>query len=100
MNFRCFTALAFVACLLLSSGYTVAPSAQAGSMPIGEPIQIQAPLGLPPVQVSADNLPPAESISLGRRFDYVKNFSQAREDLVAFPESLTGEIPPEVGAPV
>ena len=99
MNFRCFPALAFVACLLLSSGYTVTPYAQAtGSLPIGEPFQIQSPLGLPPIHVSADNPTTAESISLGRCLDDDKNFSQERKDLVAFPESPTGEIPPGVGA--
>ena len=100
MNFCYLTALAFVACLLLSGGYTVTPTGQAtGTMPIGEPIQIQAPLGLPPVHVSADNPPTAETISLGRRLYYDKNFSQERENLVAFPVSPTGEILPGVGAP-
>lgn len=100
MNFRCLTALAFAVCLLLSSGCAVTPSAQAGSMPIGEPIQIQAPPELPPVHVPADNTPAAETIYVDRRLDYGKKFSQTRKDLAAFPESLTGEIPPQVGVPV
>lgn len=99
MIFRCLTAVAFAACLLLSSGYVPTPSAQAaGSMPIGEPFQIQAPLELPPVHVPADNPRTVESISLGRGLDYDKNFSQERKDLVAFLETPAGEIPPGVGA--
>ena len=99
MNFRCLTALAFVVCLPLAGGYTVTPTGQAaGTMSIGEPIQIQAPLGLPPVHVSADNPTTAESISLGRSLDDDKNFSQERKDLVAFLECPAGEIPPGVGA--
>ena len=99
MNFRCLTAVAFAACLLLSSGYAPTPSAQvAGSMPIGEPFQIRAPLELPPVHLPADNPPTFESISLGRGLDYDKNLSQERKDLVAFPETPAGEIPPGVGA--
>ena len=101
MNFRCLSALAFVVCLLLAGGYTVTLTGQAaGTMSIGEPIRIQAPLGLPPVHVYADNPTTAESISLGRSLDYDKNFSQERKELVAFPESPTCEIPPAVGAPV
>ena len=99
MIFRCLTALAFVVCLLLPSGYAVPPSAQAtGSMPIGEPFQIQASLGLPPAHDPAVNLPTAESSSLGCRLGYDKNFSQERKVLVAFPEFSAGEIPPGAGA--
>ena len=99
MNFRCLTAVAFAACLLLSNGYAVTPSVQAAaSMPIGESFQIRAPLELPPVHVPADNPPTFESISLGRGLDCGKNFSQERKDVVAFPEIPAGEIPPGVGA--
>ncbi len=38
--------------------------------PIGRVVQIQAPLGLPPVPVPADNPPTAETIELGRRLYY------------------------------
>ncbi len=41
-----------------------------GATPIGKPVQIKAPLGLPPVPVPADNPPTAETISLGRRLYY------------------------------
>ncbi len=99
MNFRCLSALAFVVCLLLAGGDTVTATGQAaGTMSIGEPIRIQVPLGLPPVHASADNPTTAETISLGRSREDDKNFSQERKDLVAFPESPAGEIPPGVGA--
>jgi len=39
-------------------------------LPIGKPVQIQAPLGLPPVPIPADNPPTAETIALGRRLYY------------------------------
>ncbi len=39
-------------------------------MPIGKPIQIKAPLGLPPVPIPADNPPTEETIALGRRLYY------------------------------
>ena len=39
-------------------------------LPIGTPVQIQAPLGLPPVPIPRDNPPTAETISLGRRLYY------------------------------
>lgn len=46
------------------------PSADAQSLPVGKPITIKAPLGLPAVPVPADNPPTAETISLGRRLYY------------------------------
>ena len=97
MNFHCLTVLAFVVCPLLEGGYTATLSGQA-AVPIGEPIQIQAPPGLPPVHLTADNPTTAESISLGRSLDYDTIFSQERKDLVVFLESPTGGIPPGVGA--
>jgi len=41
-----------------------------GVMPIGKPVQIKAPLGLPPVPIPPDNPPTAETIALGRRLYY------------------------------
>ena len=38
--------------------------------PIGTPIQITAPLGLPPVPIPADNPPTAETVALGRKLYY------------------------------
>jgi cytochrome c peroxidase len=63
---------------ILLLGIIVAASAllcsqeQAGSslMPIGNPVQIKTPLGLPRVPVPADNPPTAETIALGRRLYY------------------------------
>ncbi len=40
------------------------------AVPIGAPVQIAAPLGLPPVPIPADNPPTAETIALGRRLYY------------------------------
>lgn len=39
-------------------------------VPIGRPVHIQAPLGLPPVPIPSDNPPTAETITLGRRLYY------------------------------
>jgi cytochrome c peroxidase len=44
--------------------------AQTSPRPVGTPIQIKAPLGLPPVPVPADNPPTKETIALGRRLYY------------------------------
>lgn len=38
--------------------------------PIGQPVAIHVPLGLPPVPIPADNPPTAETIALGRRLFY------------------------------
>ncbi|PNB46273.1 cytochrome-c peroxidase, partial [Pseudomonas sp. GW456-12-10-14-LB2] len=38
--------------------------------PMGKPVQIAAPLGLPAVPFPADNPPTAETIALGRRLYY------------------------------
>lgn len=39
-------------------------------MPIGKPVTIKVPLGLPPVPIPADNPPTAETIALGRMLYY------------------------------
>jgi len=44
--------------------------AAAPLLPIGKPVQIKAPLGLPPVPIPADNPPTAETIARGRRLYY------------------------------
>jgi cytochrome c peroxidase len=43
---------------------------RAGIMPIGKPVKIKTPLGLPPVPVPGDNPPTEETIALGRRLYY------------------------------
>ena len=42
----------------------------APAMPAGTPIEIKAPLGLPPIPFPADNPPTTETIELGRRLYY------------------------------
>lgn len=39
-------------------------------LPVGKPVAIKAPLGLPPVPIPPDNPPTAETIALGRRLYY------------------------------
>jgi cytochrome c peroxidase len=46
------------------------PAPKRAAIPIGTPIQITAPLGLPPVPIPADNPPTAETVALGRRLYY------------------------------
>jgi cytochrome c peroxidase len=48
-----------------SQNQTVSPI-----LPIGNPIEIKAPLGLPPVPIPPDNPPTAETVALGRRLYY------------------------------
>src|SRR6266850_5713213 len=45
-------------------------ASRAGIVPIGKPIKIEAPLGLPPVPIPPDNPPTEETIALGRRLYY------------------------------
>jgi len=51
------------------------PAAGSPVMPIGKPVQIKAPLGLPPVPIPADNPPTEETIALGRRLYYDPSLS-------------------------
>ena len=50
--------------------YLPAQSQSSGVMPVGKPVQIKAPLGLPPVPIPADNPPTEDTIALGRRLYY------------------------------
>jgi cytochrome c peroxidase len=53
------------------SPYSVpCPQSPGATLPIGTPIKIKPPLGLPPVAVPFDNPPTAESVALGRRLFY------------------------------
>jgi cytochrome c peroxidase len=45
-------------------------------MPVGQVVEIEAPLGLPPVPIPADNPPTAETIALGRQLYYDPILSQ------------------------
>jgi cytochrome c peroxidase len=65
----------FVLILLVASvagALLVYSQDQTGStlLPIGTPVQITAPLGLPPVPIPPDNPPTAATIALGRRLYY------------------------------
>jgi cytochrome c peroxidase len=68
----------FITALLMFASATLLPtyhsqnvSAQRSAvMPVGTPVAIQAPLGLPPVPIPANNPPTAETIALGRRLYY------------------------------
>ncbi|MFB3922102.1 MAG: cytochrome-c peroxidase [Terriglobia bacterium] len=65
----CVAALALVIIACSQQPTPVAPAAVVVK-PIGAPIQIVAPLGLPPVPIPADNPPTAETVALGRRLYY------------------------------
>ena len=52
-----------------------APEPEGPAMPIGETVEIEPPLGLPPVPIPADNPPTAETIALGRKLYYDKALS-------------------------
>ena len=43
---------------------------RAGIIPVGKPVKIKAPLGLPPIPIPPDNPPTEETIALGRRLYY------------------------------
>jgi cytochrome c peroxidase len=47
-----------------------AGSGSGGIVPIGKPVVIPTPLGLPPVPIPKDNPPTAETIALGRKLYY------------------------------
>ncbi|MBZ5516025.1 MAG: c-type cytochrome [Acidobacteriia bacterium] len=55
---------------LISCSHKPPIVARPPAKPVGTPIQIAAPLGLPPVPVPADNPPTAETVALGRRLYY------------------------------
>jgi cytochrome c peroxidase len=67
-----FVALALGALCLAVLAYLPADAQAPASsvMPIGKPVQIKTPLGLPSVPIPADNPPTAETIALGRRLYY------------------------------
>jgi cytochrome c peroxidase len=58
--------------IIVICGLVLLSAAQknSGLLPIGQPVHIKAPLGLPPVPIPADNPPTAETIALGRRLYY------------------------------
>lgn len=71
---RAWSALAVAAAsLAVSCGSK--PKTEAVAHPVGTPVAIVAPLGLPPVPIPADNPPTAETIALGRRLFYDRRLS-------------------------
>jgi cytochrome c peroxidase len=67
-----FLSLAAISALFLYRNYN-APRVEAprrAAMPVGHPLEIKAPLGLPPVPIPADNPPTAETVALGRKLYY------------------------------
>ena len=69
-------AIASLTALLVSCAEQKPEQSQAApAKPIGAPVVIKAPLGLPPVPVPEDNPPTVETIALGRKLYYDKNLS-------------------------
>lgn len=54
------------------------PAGAHAARPIGKPIEIPAPLGLPPVPIPPDNPPTAETVALGQRLFFDKILSRDR----------------------
>ena len=52
------------------SAYAQSARSSSTVMPVGKPVEIKAPLGLPPVPIPPDNPPTEETIALGRRLYY------------------------------
>lgn len=71
-----FRKLLLLVSLILLAGVTITgrpnrtPPASSGNVPVGTPVNLKAPLGLPPVPIPADNPLTAEKISLGRKLYY------------------------------
>lgn len=59
-----------IAAGLLELGCGMSGKQQAGAMPIGAPVRIDPPLGLPAPPIPPDNPPTADTIALGRRLFY------------------------------
>lgn len=64
------------ACLVASLFVMTGCRSNVSEQPIGKPVTIHAPLGLPPVPIPADNPPTAETIALGRRLFYDPHLSK------------------------
>jgi cytochrome c peroxidase len=64
-----------LAAVFYLAAYAQSSAPKSSVMPIGKPVQIQVPLGLPPVPIPADNPPTEETIALGRRLYYDPNLS-------------------------
>lgn len=62
-----FSAAPLVIALWIYPACRVEPKQAGESIPIGTAVEIEAPLGLPPVPIPVDNPPTAETIALGRK---------------------------------
>ncbi len=65
-----FVLLAFAVIYHPTDAMSSPPDQGPAVLPIGKPLQIKAPLGLPPVPIPPDNPPTAETVSLGRQLYY------------------------------
>src|SRR5215469_4875517 len=54
---------------------SVAAGTSSAALPVGKPITIKAPLGLPPVPVPRENPLTADTVALGRRLYYAPQLS-------------------------
>lgn len=76
MNSRKILSVLFLALVvvvaLVAFNQSNQPKVQAASdlRPLGVPLEIKTPLGLPPVPIPSDNPPTVETVSLGRRLYY------------------------------
>jgi len=61
--------------VFLSQRPAIVAAADTAVKPVGTPVTIKAPLGLPPVPIPADNPATAETIALGRRLYYDPSLS-------------------------
>lgn len=60
----------FIVAAALLAACATRPKTDAVARPIGAPVTVTPPLGLPPVPVPPDNPPTAETVALGRRIFY------------------------------
>ncbi len=76
MKYKGSFALAAIALITILGGCASEPEEDAAPiLPIGTPVEINVPLGLPPLDIPADNPPTAETIALGRKLYYDKTLS-------------------------
>lgn len=73
-SLRTTLAVITIACVSMTACSRSAP-AEVADKPIGAPIAIQAPLGLPPVPIPSGNPVTAETVALGRRLFYERKLS-------------------------
>jgi cytochrome c peroxidase len=66
---NCRVALRIILIAALSASFDGC-RAPVSTKPIGTPVQIKVPLGLPPIPIPANNPPTAETIALGRKLFY------------------------------